>query len=294
MVRDKSIILGLVGFPLKHSLSPVLHKFLLNELALVGTFYKFEIREHQLKDAFRDFRKLGLLGFSVTIPHKEKIMHYLDQVSEVATEIGSVNAVTFRSGRWLGDNTDVLGFELTLQQNGVTLKDSVATVLGSGGAARSVVYALIRAGSKKIFLFNRTLTRAQKLAENLRIATGYAAFKIAEPKADLTKKCVAESDFLINATSVGMWPQTEATLFEFETSASGLTAVDLVYNPLETRFLQKARAAGAATVDGLDMLIFQGVESLKLWLQRKNISFDHQKLRRRLIEELKSWQNSDT
>lgn len=288
MAQDKPLILGLVGFPLKHALSPVLHKYLLNDLGLVGSFYKFEIRPHQLKDAFKDFREIGVLGFSVTIPHKQQIMHHLDQVSDLATEIGAVNAVAFREGKWFGDNTDVLGFEQTLQQRDISLKNAVATVLGAGGAARSVIFALIRCGAKRIFLFNRTLQRARELAENLSTITGFAEVEVAEMVPELVQKRVSESDLIINATSVGMSPQTGATPYSFEVSASGLIAVDLVYNPLQTRFLQLAHAAGAITVDGLDMLIYQGVEALKLWLQRDTISFDYQNLRKKLSNELKT------
>lgn len=294
MGRDKPIILGLIGFPLKHSLSPVLQKFLLKELGLVGSFYKFETRQHQLKDALKDFREIGLLGFNVTTPHKEHIMHHLDQVSDLASGIGSVNTVTFRAGKWLGDNTDILGFELALKQRGLKLKNAVATVLGAGGAARSVIFALIRAGAKKIFLFNRTWQRSRQLADALGAATGSTAVEVAEMKAETVTARLQESDLIVNATSVGMWPQTNATPYEFQGSASGCTAVDLIYNPLNTRFLQLARAAGAATVDGLDMLIFQGVEALKLWLQRDTIAFDYQRLRNTLSDELKAWQHSDT
>lgn len=283
-MKDKEFVrLAIIGNPLSHSLSPVLHEFLLQELGLAGNYLPYEIHAEALDATLQDFEENGVTGFNVTIPFKQRIMQSLDVVEDAARVIGAVNTVRRQDDKLFGYNTDGIGFVRSLTNKGVDIGNRSAVVLGAGGAARAVVFGLIQQRVEKISVCNRTLSRAEALVQEMRATTDFdaiAAFALQERNilASLT-----EDSILVNATSLGMWPDTHALPFEIRNDATRMTVVDLVYNPLETRFLQLARQMGATAIDGLDMFIFQGLAALQIWLQ-KPVEIEHESVRTFLIE----------
>lgn len=284
MADLKLKLFGILGNPLSHSLSPAMHQYLLNEIGQMGRYHTFEVPEQRLADKVRELKSLGFRGFNVTVPYKQAIMSHLDDIDEEARFIGAVNTVLLKNGRLSGFNTDSHGFIKALKINQVQTKDNAAVVLGAGGAARAVIFNLIRCGIKKLFIFNRTLQRAESLSGEVAKFCDSAEITFGELKKDEVTRGINACQLIVNATPLGMWPNVNQSPYLFESDASGLAAIDLIYNPLQTMFLKTAEQAGAKTIDGLDMFIFQGVEALKIWLEEE-INFDLKELRNYLIHQ---------
>lgn len=283
MVKPDRKLFGLIGHPLGHTFSPALHHFVLQRIEVEGCYHALDTPAAELSAVIEGMRALGFAGFNVTVPYKQAVLKCLDERDPTVEEVGAVNTVRFRDGRLLGYNTDVVGFARALEQAGVQARGKVALVLGAGGAARAVVVALIRAGVARIVLHNRTVSRAEELAEHARTKLDFAAVEVSTAVADLP---FPEFDLVINATSVGMCPHTQARPLEFREAMLRTTVMDLVYNPIETAFLHEARAAGARTLDGLDMFIFQGLEALRIWLDRE-VDVQPPDVRKFLIQRLR-------
>ncbi|MFQ5632260.1 MAG: shikimate dehydrogenase [bacterium] len=252
---QQKIVLGVIGSPISHSLSPHLHAFLIDKLGLDCYYHAFEVQPENLRAAIDGTKALGIRGLNVTVPHKQNVMAYLDSIDEAAAKIGAVNTIRFENGRAFGANTDAPGFLKNLQFQGVELHGREVFVLGAGGAARAVVYAAKQAGAAAIKICNRTPERAQQLAGDF----GAQAVTLREIQA------LAAGSIAINTTSVGMYPEADASPLAEKFFRRDLIYIDLVYNPVKTRFLQYAETVGAKTVDGLGMLIFQGAIALGFW-----------------------------
>jgi len=288
-LKDKeSVRLAIIGNPLSHSLSPVLHEFLLQELGMDGNYLAHEIYEEALGATLQDFEENGVTGFNVTIPFKQRIMQSLDVVEHAARVIGAVNTVRCQDDKLFGYNTDGIGFVRSLTNKGVQIGNRSAVVLGAGGAARAVVFGLIQQRVEKISVCNRTLSRAEALVREMRATTGFEAIAACAIQERDVLASLVEDSILVNTTSLGMWPDTRALPFEIRSEAAKMIVVDLVYNPLETRFLQLARQMGATAIDGLDMFIFQGLAALQIWLQRP-VKIKHEIIRTFLIGKLENY-----
>jgi shikimate dehydrogenase len=213
-----------------------------------------------------DLQRKGYRGANVTIPHKQAVIPYLDQVTDAAQTIGAVNTILFEGDRTLGHNTDAGGFLGALRAAGCEPAGLRAIVLGAGGAARAVVYALVSAGCP-VSIYNRTTVRAQALAADLhQVAKTQGAHRPEAIHAHLPELDLGQFDLLINTTSVGMWPETGASPWpEGLPLPPEWIVVDLVYNPRDTRLLAEARAAGATPIGGLGMLVHQGALAFQLW-----------------------------
>ena len=202
----------------------------------------------------------GYRGINVTVPHKQAVMAYLDEVSPVARAIGAVNTILVRHDRLVGHNTDCDGFLYALAEGGLQPRGKHALILGAGGAARSAVYALIRENCT-VAIHNRTEGRARDLISDLHLMDDQASVV-----ANLGGLNLDSFDLLVNCTSLGMWPQTDASPWPASLPIPARwTVYDLVYNPAETKLLAQARAAGATTIGGLGMLVHQGVLAFKMW-----------------------------
>jgi shikimate dehydrogenase len=222
------------------------------------------VRPGQVEPALRGLAALGFCGANVTVPHKQAVMGLLDSIAADAQTLGAVNTLVVERGAdgattVSGYNTDARGFVAALQEGGFEPKDRRALVVGAGGAARAVVFGLCQAGASRITVLNRTLGRAKPLAD------------LGAQPLPLTVETLVESaraaDLLVNATSVGMWPHVESSVWPEDVPVpSHLTVFDLVYNPLETRLLRQARETGARAVDGLGMLIRQGALAFEMWI----------------------------
>ncbi len=243
-------VYGIIGWPVAHSLSPAMHNAAFKALGQEAVYGKFPVAPERLSAAVEGLRALGIKGVSVTIPHKEAVRSLLQGIHQEAQKIGAVNTILNDNGRLVGFNTDWQGALRALEEQ-ISLKGKEAVVLGAGGAARAVVYALKKAGAL-VCIYNRTFTKAQELA----LTFGAKAFAWEA----LSK---ARGHILINTTSVGLKedrsPAPAQILSRFQ------VVMDIVYTPLETRLLREAKAQGCKTISGLKMLVYQAVEQFYLW-----------------------------
>ncbi|MCL4459773.1 MAG: shikimate dehydrogenase [Chloroflexi bacterium] len=264
-IDAKTKVTGLIGYPVEHSLSPFIHNRAFAHLRLNYCYVVFPVPPVQLEAAIKGMHALGLVGVNVTIPHKEAVKPYLDELSPEATAIGAVNTIVVRDGRMIGYNTDALGCQRALAETGFDPQGKEVIVLGAGGAARAVVYALAQANSR-ITIFNRTIQRGEELARQFRSLFPAARLESCSLNERLLAERMATAALLINTTPLGMWPQTEASPLPW-TGLLGphLLVFDLVYNPRETLLLRQARQAGARTIGGLAMLIHQAASAFHLW-----------------------------
>lgn len=274
------IKLGIIGDPIAHSLSPALHSFVLKSVGIAGEYRAYRVRESELKDFLATHRELA--GFNVTIPHKERILRYLDWVSEEARVIGAVNTVKNEHGALVGYNTDGIGFLRSLRAR--DLSPERAILIGAGGAARAVAHALLQYTVTALSIYNRTSERARTLAEELQ--THYPT-KTVSVTCDSCTLPWDRADLFVNATPVGM--KSDALPVPLPKRLSqNLIVYDLVYNPPKTRLLIEAERRGAQIISGLDMLIHQAIEALKIWLGRPDLDaqIEYDSLRRFLEEQL--------
>lgn len=260
-------IVGLFGHPIKHTYSPFIHNiaFEINKLDYV--YIPFDIPPANLKNAVKGILALGIKGFNLTIPHKEKIMEFMSNISEEASIVGSVNTVVNEMGKLNGYNTDVTGILETLNPYKKSISGEMISVVGSGGAARAVVYALIRHFKpKKIFLINRTEQRAETLINYFKAKMKFDGFSIKELYPPALVNIFKDSKLIVNSTSVGMYPEIDDAVTTLDDSFTKDQIVfDLVYNPLKTKLLQIAEKKGATILDGLNMLVYQAAGAFKLW-----------------------------
>lgn len=255
----------IIGYPLGHTLSPLMHNTALRELGLPFVYEAEVVRPEELTGAVRRFRSEGVAGFSVTIPHKEAIVPLLDSVEKDARLLGAVNTVFSSDGRFVGTNTDGIGFTRSLREDaGFDPKGRRLVVLGSGGAARAVAAYMALGGASTVVIANRTYPRAEKLAADLARAVRQGCFQPLPLEGDQTEKAVREADCLINTTSVGMAGDPGLPIPEGWIEPHQLVC-DIVYRPLMTPLLRVARTRGASTLDGLGMLVYQGAEAFVRW-----------------------------
>ena len=264
MISGKTGVLGVIGHPVGHSASPAMHNAALEATGLDYAYVAFHVLPDSVGDVTTAVRALGITGLNVTVPHKQAIMAGLDEVSEEARAIGAVNTVANRDGKLIGFNTDAHGAIASLRQDGGldTLPER-AVVLGAGGAARAILYALVGCRDvKRIDLLNRTVSKAEELA----LALDPSAHKIRVGSVDTAAAHTADAGLLINSTSVGMDPHAGLSPLDDPSCLHDeLVVLDIVYKPLETSLLSRARAAGARCIDGLGMLVHQGARAFEIW-----------------------------
>ena len=256
--------LGIIGHPIGHSISPVFQQAGLDAIGFDGVYQPWDVAPDGVGEFVAGLRAPGTLGINVTVPHKEAVIPFLDEVDDWASTAGAVNTIVNREGRLTGHNTDGIGFLRALREGaGFEPEGQAVLVLGAGGSARGVVYALARAGAARLFIANRTLERAQRLAQ-ISADSGVPAEAVALPNAPRAASDVA---LIVNCTSMGMVhgpDETGAALSADDIPATALVN-DLVYNPLETPLLREAAQAGAATLGGIQMLVYQGAASFEMW-----------------------------
>jgi len=251
---------GLIGWPVEHSVSPAMHNAAFDELRLPWHYTLLPTPPNGVEVTLCTIRAQGYRGANVTVPHKQAVMPYLDEISVAAQAMGAVNTIVIDQDRLIGHNTDGSGFLAALLEAGFEPPGRSALVLGAGGAARSVAYTLAREGCA-VAIHNRTEQRAQNLVRDLNHASHLAS---AVP--DLSALDLARIDLLVNTTSVGMWPAPEASPWPESLPIPPRWSVfDLVYNPVETRLLARTRATGATAIGGLGMLVHQGALAFEMW-----------------------------
>lgn len=263
-INAQTQLCGLLGNPVEHSLSPAIHNAAFRKLGLNFVYLAFKVED--LEGAVRGIRALGnLRGFSVTIPHKVAVMPFLDEVEQTARHIGSVNTILVDRGKLTGYNTDASGALRALQNGGVSLKGRQVLMVGTGGAARAIAFAL--AGTEEVgglILLGVDEKERFTLAEDLRNRTKLSVES--GPLTDQTLRSgIKNAHVLIHCTPIGMHPKVDDTCVPASLLAPHLTVMDIVYNPLETRLLREAKAAGCRTIRGLEMFLHQAVAQFELW-----------------------------
>ena len=259
-------LLGLIGDPVEHSLSPAMQNFIFKKLNLNYCYLAFRVNAEELKHALEGIRALRIAGVNVTVPHKQSVIRFLDELDHEANILKAVNTIKNTDGKLIGYNTDGIGFRRSLKAQNIKLSGKRAVVLGAGGAARAAVYSLIMLGIGPMIIYNRTLSRAKELADEMRASTGFKAIHGRELDDDQLLEDLQSAQLLVNATSVGMHPDVHSSpIKDVSALHAGLFVYDLIYNPAKTKLLQDAEKQGARILNGLDMLIYQGIESLKIW-----------------------------
>jgi shikimate dehydrogenase len=273
MINGQTQLFGILGWPVAHSLSPVMHNAALSALGLNGCFVPLPVPPEQLGEAVRGLAALGFAGASVTAPHKETVLAALDSVDEAAQALGAVNTLVVErddtgAATVHGHNTDWVGFVRSLNEAGVDLQAvDRAVVVGAGGAARAALYALLQAGCF-VTVVNRTYERAKELIIAMDVPEP-AEIETSSSGLDGLVRAARAADLLVHATPVGMWPQEEASVWPEEVPVPAhLAVLDMVYHPRETMLLRQARQSGALALSGLGMLVAQGAAALELWTGR--------------------------
>lgn len=255
-------LIGLFGCPVDENPTVVTIEAAFHALGLNYRYNPLLVYPEDLEDAVKGLRAFHMKGTHITIPHKVNIIKYLDGISENAALIGAVNTVYERDGKLLGENTDGKGFLISLQEGNVELKDKNAYILGAGGAARAIAVELAVAGAKKITIANRSRERGQELVDLINQKTEAQAELILW---DHTLEIPEDTDILVNATSIGLYPDTSRPDIRYDMLLSKMVVCDVISNPLHTGFTDAAEQAGCRVFGGFDMLVNQGAISFKLW-----------------------------
>lgn len=257
--------LGIIGRPLGHSLSPLLHGKVIEKLGLDYTYEKWELAEEELPSFIADVRSAGsgILGFNVTIPYKETVIPFLDRLDPLCSRLGAVNTVKVEAdGTLTGYNTDGAGFLESLKRNDADDLTRPILILGSGGAAKGIALYLAAEGAREIDLAVRNPEKGVGLCERIRESGVrsrlYSLGRLEEPE-------IGRYGLIVQTTPLGMKNVEGRLDFPYGRLGEGQVAADIVYNPLTTEFLRKSAEAGAKTIGGLEMLVYQGFHSFKIW-----------------------------
>jgi shikimate dehydrogenase len=257
MIDARTKLYGIIGNPVRHSLSPLIHNRALKRMGINAAYLAFEVDD--VEAAVKGIRGLGLQGVSVTLPFKTHVMSHLDNVDTMATKIKAINTIINEDGRLIGHNTDWSGAMAALDEK-IDLRGKRVHLLGTGGAARAIGFGLKQKGCE-VTLFYRSAERAAGLAEEL----GFDH----RPLASLATLDRLDADVLINATPVGMHPCDDVSPVPKNILQKGITVMDIVYHPLRTVLLREAEEQGCQTIHGLEMLAHQGAAQLELWTGKK-------------------------
>jgi len=261
-------VVAIFGFPIEHSLSPVMQNAGFRELNLNYTYVPFCVNPIYLKDAITALRALNFKGANITVPHKEEVIEYLDEITEDAFLIGAVNTIVNVDGRLIGYNTDCKGFVSALKSAGITRFDNInALVIGAGGAGKAACVGLLKANIKNLIIANRTVRKAELILENFKKSFEKTKISVCPLEENSLKTALENCDLLINTTSVGM--QNESLALPIESLKKGALVYDMVYNPPKTKLLKDAEKLGHKIENGLNMLLYQGVEGFEIWTKKK-------------------------
>jgi shikimate dehydrogenase len=270
MKNESPKIVGLIGYPLGHSISPQMHNTAFKFLGLNYEYLPFEVHPNDLIKALEGFRATQIAGFNVTIPFKEKVVEYLDEITKLARLIGAVNTVENQDGKFIGYNTDGPGFIESLNEDAnFDPKGKKAVVLGAGGAGKAVSLMLAHEGTKEVTITDIDENKAKDLSLYLNAHFGTKTLGVHPHSQELQAK-IKEANLLVNATPIGMHPNTDASPLDKNIELHPkLLVYDLVYNPARTKLMEEAEKAGAKTVSGLGMLIQQGALAFSIFTMKE-------------------------
>ena len=269
LISGKIRVCGIIGDPIGHSMSPVIHNAAFEKMGIDYLYVPFRVKKEALGEAIQGMRALNIRGLSVTIPHKVTVIPFLDELDPLAERIGAVNTIVNDDGVLRGYNTDATGFLQTLLERGGEPEKKNVVILGAGGASRAISFILAERGAHLVIL-NRLLELdwAEELASRIsQIFT--KEVEALELNEENLAKVLEKADIVVNATSVGMSPNIDETPIPAKLLKPGLIVFDIVYNPIKTRLLREAEAAGAKTISGFNMFVWQGVLAFELWTGMK-------------------------
>ncbi|HTY74597.1 MAG TPA: shikimate dehydrogenase [Candidatus Nanoarchaeia archaeon] len=262
-ISGKTQLYAVIGDPIEHTLSPAIQNAAFQALNIDALFVAFKVATTQVEHAIQGMRSLGIRGLNVTMPNKNTVIPYLDEIDETAKLLDSVNTIQNENGKLRGFSTDGAGIHRALEENKVNLSEKKLVLLGAGGAARAIALALARE-AKELVILSRTPEKNNELAEILTKKFQTKVTTATLSQTNITQN-LNDADVLINATSAGMHPNEKQTLVEPAWFKPNLTVMDIIYNPLETRLTKDAKAAGARVISGVEMLIHQGAASFEIW-----------------------------
>lgn len=252
-------IYGLLGETLSYSISDSIHEIIMKENNISGVYNMFEVKKQDLEKGLEGFKAIGVRGVNVTIPYKQEVMKYLDDISQEAKEIGAVNTIVFDEGKLYGHNTDYFGFKMNLQKANIEIRDKSFVILGSGGAAKAVIKCLKDFNARDIVITARNKEKAQDF------------FKDLEVIAYENLKDIKSNYCIINTTPCGTYPDVESSVVGEDVVSMFENAVDLIYNPKETKFLSYGKKHEINHINGLYMLVGQAIKAQEIW---NNIKID--------------------
>lgn len=265
-ISGKTRVCAIIGDPVEHSLSPIIHNAAFKELRLNLIYVAFTVARSELKEAISGARILGFRGLNITMPYKKAVMKYLDEIDSMVKSIGAVNTILNDGGRLVGFNTDGIGAMKALKENGVPTEEKKLLLLGAGGAGKAIAFHAAQE-VEELLILNRNSEKAKKLAEVLRkkfgkkVKGGLISF-------ERMREELENTDILVNATSVGMHPDINRSLVPPTLLRPDLFVMDIVYSPLKTKLVRDAEAVGAKVVSGLEMLLYQGAVSFEIWTNK--------------------------
>lgn len=274
MFSAKAKVCGVIGNPVGHSMSPTLHRYISEQMGEDLAYVPLGVKE-DLESAVKGAFALGFTGMNVTIPYKQEVMHYLEEIDDTAKGIGAVNTLVRMDKGFKGYNTDLGGLSLSLKDNAIEIRDKKVIILGAGGAAKAVLYMVCQDGASEVHIFNRNVDKANALVEEMAKKTDFSMPIYVDDIAILSQKdriqhLLRDRYIVFQTSSVGMYPNVSDCLNLDEAFYDRVDAgVDIIYTPLETVFLSKLRQRGVKTLNGLEMLINQGILAWELWTGRK-------------------------
>ncbi len=282
MITGKTKIVGVIGYPIEHSMSPPMHNNAYKQLGMDYVYVAFCVLPEEIENLINSCKTLNIMGLNVTIPHKTSIIPYLDEIDETARKIGAVNTIQFRDGIAKGYNTDGIGAIKSIEKY-TTLTDKRVLIVGAGGAAKAIAFTLINEGISSLTIANRSKENAQVLIENIQKQTGFETISYQPIKE--TDDVIFDVDIIINTTPIGMYPKHGV---EPPIKTNNITenhiVMDIIYNPLETELLKQAKLKGATTINGTSMLINQGLVSFEIFTGR---NATYESFEEALLEQLK-------
>lgn len=267
-ITGKTKILGIFGCPITHTLSPLMHNTAIDKIGLDMVYLPFEVEPKDLENAVNAIRTLNILGVNITIPHKEAVIKFLNEVSYDARLMGAVNTIVNKNGRLIGYNTDGYGYLASLKRDlGFNVRGKNILIIGAGGAARAIIFAIAKKGAKRIVIANRTIKKAVYISNKFKgHFRDVEILTLGIDKQELKKRLI-DANLVINTTSASMEGKGDLEI-PFNAISKKAVVSDIVYKPLATRFLKNADRLGIKTHSGLGMLVEQGALAFKLWTGR--------------------------
>lgn len=282
MITGKTKVVGVIGHPIEHSMSPPMHNNAFKELNMDYVYVAFHVLPENIKKLIESCKTLDIKGLNVTIPHKTSVIPFLDEIDPTAKKIGAVNTIQFKNGIAKGFNTDGIGAIKSIQEY-TTLKGKNILIIGAGGASKAISFTLINENINSLVIANRSKENACNLIENIRMQCDFEEISYVDIKD--SSELIDDVDIIINTTPIGMYPKHEVEPpIKTDKINEKHIVMDVIYNPLETVLLKEARLNGATTINGTSMLINQGLESFEIFTACKA---SYKSFEEALMEQLK-------